>query len=229
MSRKVAILQSNYIPWKGYFDLINMVDEFVLYDDVQYTKSDWRNRNRIKTRNGAQWITIPVSQESLSQRICDTKVANRRWREKHWKSICQWYPKAPFFKTYKGIFEDLYLGDNESYLSRINYTFITAVNGILGIGTKVSWSVDYDVVEGRTKRLVNLCKQTGATEYISGPAARNYIEEDLFDNEGICVSYMDYSGYPEYDQLFPPFEHSVSIIDLIFNKGPDAPKYMKSF
>ena len=206
-----------------------MVDEFVLYDDVQYTKNDWRNRNRIKTRNGAQWITIPVSQESLSQRICDTKVANRLWREKHWKSICQWYPRANFFKTYKGIFEDLYLGDNESYLSRINYTFISAINGILGIGTKISWSVDYDVVEGRTERLVNLCKQMGATEYISGPAARSYIEEDLFDNEGICVSYMDYSGYPEYDQLFPPFEHSVSIIDLIFNKGPDAPKYMKSF
>jgi len=125
--------------------------------------------------------------------------------------------------------EKLYLNSNESLLSRINHRFIVAICGILGIKTKISWSMDYNLVEGKTEKLVNLCKQADAKEYLSGPAAKGYINDNLFESEGIAVKYMDYSGYPEYNQLYPPFEHAVSIIDLIFNKGPDAQKYMKSF
>jgi len=121
------------------------------------------------------------------------------------------------------------LGSDEKFLSKINYRFIMAICKILGIKTKISWSMDYELIEGKTERLVHLCKQAGATEYLSGPAAKDYIEEELFQKAGIKLTFMDYSGYPEYSQLYPPFEHKVSIIDLIFNVGSNAPKYMKSF
>jgi hypothetical protein len=228
MGKKVATVQSNYIPWKGYFDLINMGDEFVLYDDVQYSKNDWRNRNKIKTQNGLIWITIPI-EYNYPQKIKDTVISYPDWNRKHWKSIIQNYSKAKYFHTYKELFEELYVRSNERFLSQINYRFLTAICEILGIKTKLSWSMDYCLEGGKTERLIDLCKQLGATEYISGPAAKGYIEEELFGQEGITLQYMDYSGYPEYSQLFPPFEHRVSIIDLIFNEGPNATKYMKSF
>lgn len=229
--KRVAIVQSNYIPWKGYFDLINMVDEFILYDDVQYTKRDWRNRNLLKTKNGAQWITIPISHESPSQKICETRTIDSIWRRKHWRSICHWYPKAAFFKTYKDVFEELYMGYDEVYLSEINYSFIHAIDRILGIETKLSRSQDYELVEGKTEKLVHLCKQAGATEYLSGPAAKAYLDVSLFTAEEIGVSWMDYDGYPQYRQLFcPPFVHNVSIIDLILNEGArGARRCMLSF
>lgn len=146
----------------------------------------------------------------------------------HWKTIVHNYSRAEYFHLYKGLFEDLYLGSRERYLSQINHKFIVAVCEILGINTRISWSTDYYLVEGQTERIVELCKQTGGAEYISGPSAKDYTDEELFQKEGIVLRYMDYSGYPEYRQLFPPFEHRVSIIDLIFNEGPAATKFMKS-
>ena len=230
MIKKVAVVQSNYIPWKGYFDLINLVDEFILYDDMQYTKRDWRNRNKIKTRDGLQWITIPVHVKgSYFQKIKDTIISDPAWNKKHWKTIVHNYSKARFFRDYRDLFEELYLDMNERFLSQVNYRFITAICEILGIKTKISWSMDYSLAEGKTERLVDLCKQAGAKAYLSGPRARNYIDKRLFDEEGITLEFMDYSGYPEYKQLFPPFEHGVSIIDLILNEGPNASRYMKSF
>ncbi|MFQ5442622.1 MAG: WbqC family protein [Thermodesulfobacteriota bacterium] len=229
-TKKVAILQSNYIPWKGYFDLINMVDEFILYDDVKYTKNDWRNRNLIKTPNGLQWLTIPIYFKGKSfQKIKDAKISNRNWNIKHWKTIVQNYSKSKYFKEYREIFEPLYLECKEEFLSRVNHRFIKAICPLLGIGTKISWSMDYSLAEGKTERLVALCRDAGAGHYISGPAAKDYMEEELFEEAGIGLSYMDYSGYPEYTQLFGKFEHGVSIIDLIFNAGPEAKKYMLSF
>jgi hypothetical protein len=129
---------------------------------------------------------------------------------------------------YRNTFEDLYLDCDEVNLNRINFRFIAALLKILGITTKLSWSMDYQCPSGRTQRLVSLCQQAGADVYISGPAAKDYIEEDLFIQAGIELQYMDYSNYPEYPQLHPPFMHEVSVIDLIFNTGPDAPKYLKS-
>jgi hypothetical protein len=229
MAKTIAILQSNYIPWKGYFDLINMVDEFILYDEVQYTKNDWRNRNRIKTQSGTQWLTIPVLQKALSQKICETRVASNAWRKKHWKTLCQCYSKAAFFGDYERRFEQLYLGDEEAFLSQINHAFLRTMNEILGIDTQLSWSSDYELVGGKTEKLVELCKQAGATAYVSGPAAKSYLEEELFEQNSIELSYINYESYPKYAQLFPPFEHSVTALDLIFNEGPNAPRYMKSF
>lgn len=230
MGKKVAIVQSNYIPWKGYFDLINFADEFILYDDVQYTKRDWRNRNKIKTPDGLMWLTIPVEVKGkYFQKINETVISDPRWYQKHWKAIVHNYSNAQYFSEYREIFEDLYLSSNERYLSQVNYRFLSVICKFLGIDTKLLWSTDYNLAGGKTERLVSLCKQAKATEYLSGPAAKDYVDEELFRNEGMVLRYMDYSGYPEYNQLFPPFKHQVSIIDLIFNEGPDATKYMKSF
>jgi hypothetical protein len=231
LNKKVAIVQSNYIPWKGYFDLINLVDEFILYDDVQYTRRDWRNRNKIKTPQGPKWLTIPVKTKGrYYQKVREAEISDPGWSGQHWQCITHNYSRAEYFDKYRDLFEDLYLGQNERFLSQINHRFLTAICQILGIHTKLSWSMDYRIAErDRTEKLVDFCKQVGATEYISGPAAKAYVDEELFKNEGITLRYMDYSGYPEYPQLFPPFEHSVSIIDLIFNEGPNAPRYMRSF
>lgn len=228
MTRKVAILQSNYIPWKGYFDLINLVDEFIIYDDAQYTTNDWRNRNRIQTQTGPQWLTIPI-RNHLGQKIHEARTSSSDWAVKHWKAICQNYSKANHFRDYKDTFEALYLKSDSDSLSHINYRFITAICGILRIKTRITWSMDYQLSEGKTDRLVRLCKDVRATEYLSGPSAKAYLNETLFNKEGISVSYMDYSGYPKYTQLFPPFEHSVSVLDLIFNEGTNTPRFMKSF
>jgi hypothetical protein len=230
INKAVAILQSCYIPWKGYFDLINMVDEFILYDDMQYTRRDWRNRNVIKTPSGPRWLTIPVEAKGrYYQKINEARVSGNDWREKHWKSILHNYSRAEFFGYYSTVFEELYLRSRETLLSLINYSFIRAINGILGIDVKISWSSDYTLVGERTERLVDLCRQTKAGRYVSGPSAKAYIDEELFANENIRLVWMDYSGYPEYRQLYPPFTHEVSIIDLIFNEGPGAPQFMKSF
>lgn len=229
-TKKIAILQSNYIPWKGYFDLINMVDEFILYDDMQYTRRDWRNRNKIKASQGLQWLTIPVEVKGkYLQAIKETKISEADWGKKHWQSIRLNYLKAPYFQQYKDVFEALYLDCNLLYLSEINFCFLQTINQILGITTPLRWSSEFDLIDGKSERLLGICKDCKATEYISGPTAKNYMNETLFEQENIRVSWIDYRGYPEYNQLFPPFEHGVSILDLIFNEGPDASKFMKSF
>ena len=228
--KKIAILQSNYIPWKGYFDLINIVDEFILYDDMQYTRRDWRNRNKIKTPQGLQWLTIPVEiKGKFFQKIKDTKITDKKWNIKHWRTISQNYSKAKYFKDYKDIFEELYLACDEEYLSQINYKFITTINEILEIKTKLRWSSEFEILDGQTEKLLGICKDCNADIYLSGPAAKNYFDEDLAKQENIKVEWMDYSGYKEYEQLNPPFEHGVTILDLIFNEGDRAKEFMKSF
>jgi len=228
--KKLAIIQSNYIPWRGYFDIIGSVDEFILYDEVQYTRRDWRNRNKIKTPQGLLWLTIPVQVKGkYEQAIRDTVISEPRWAEKHWRAICQNYAKAPFFREYKPQFEELYLGCAETYLSLINHRFLTAICSVLGIRTSIRWSTDYPAKEqGKNERLIELCRKAGASEYLSGPAARDYLDEGLFRRSGIAVSYADYSGYREYPQPHPPFEGAVSILDLIFCTGPQAREYLKS-
>jgi hypothetical protein len=230
MSKTIAVVQSNYIPWRGYFDLINSVDEFILYDDVQYTIRDWRNRNIIKTSSGPLWLTIPVEVKGkYFQKIKDTRISNQTWGRKHWASIIHNYSRAKYFPIHTELFEELYLRSQDRLLSQINYRFIVAICRILGIATTISWSMDYNLIGDKTERLVHLCQQAGATAYLSGPSAKAYLNEDLFRSGGIAVSYMDYSGYREYTQLYPPFQPQVSIIDLIFNEGSQATGYMKSF
>jgi hypothetical protein len=229
-SKKVAILQSNYIPWKGYFDIINSVDEFVIYDEVQYTKNDWRNRNIIKSKNGLIWLTIPVKVKgSFHQKIKDTEIANKDWNLKHWKTICMCYSRAPFFNEYKSLLEEIYFRKQSSYLSEINMSFIKLIAQLLGIRTKISSSSDYKLGIGKTEKLVQICNQAGATEYFSGPSAQGYINEALFKASNIKLTYVSYDDYKEYEQLFPPFKHNVSVIDLILNTGPQSIEFLKSY
>lgn len=228
MKKTLVILQSNYIPWKGYFDLIHLADELIVFDDVQYTRRDWRNRNIIKTPKGLQWLTIPVHVKGrYHQKIRDTAVCDPRWARKHWTALVHNYSKAPGFAQYRERFEELYLHTDETALSEINLRFIKAICQVLGITTHISSSMDYKLEKGKTECLLSLCQQVGATEYISGPSARNYIQEDFFQQAGVQLRYMDYSGYPEYEQRYPPFRHNVTILDLLFHKGSEAIKFMK--
>ncbi len=229
MKKKIAICQSNYIPWKGYFDMINMVDTFVLYDDVQYTKNDWRNRNLIQTKNGLNWITIPVKQKKLDQLINETEIAQKNWNVKHWKTLEAVYGRAPFFNNYKKEFKELYESCNTSLLSEINKKFICKINEILGISTKIISSKSLELTGDKNERLIDACKKLDANVYLSGPAAKSYIDISLFKNEEIDVEWMEYSGYKEYKQSFFPFEHGVSILDVLFNLGPESIAYLKSF
>jgi hypothetical protein len=227
---RIAILQSNYIPWKGYFDLINAVDEFVLFDDVQFTRRDWRNRNRIKTSHGSQWLTIPVNTKGkYLEAIKDITVSDPGWAAQHWRTLTANYARAPYFRAYSERFERLYLDCQETRLSAINYAWIAAICEILGIRTKISWSMDYALATDRTERLVNICTQAGAATYVSGPAAKAYINPEMFAAANVELIYFDYTGYPEYAQAFPPFDHYVTVLDLLFNAGPAATRYMLTF
>jgi hypothetical protein len=228
--KRIAIVQSSYIPWKGYFDLIRASDEFILLDDVQFTKRDWRSRNQIKTQHGLAWLTIPVRTKGrYLQLIQETEISEPRWGEEHWATLSANYARAPFFKTYADILESLYTqrADGER-LSEVNHRFITTVCGLLGITTPIRWSTDYGAPAGKNERLIELGLKAGATDYLSGPNARGYLDEAMFAAAGIRVQFADYSGYREYSQPWPPFEHHVSVLDLLFSTGPDATRYMKA-
>lgn len=228
--KRIAIVQSSYIPWKGYFDLINSVDEFVLFDDVQYTRRDWRNRNRIKTSTGPAWLSIPVNSKGhFESPIKAIRVDDPAWPARHWRTIAANYARAAHFRSYSPALEQLYLACDESQLSAVNRRFLSAICEILGIRTKLSWSWEYNIVEGKTERLVSICQQAGASAYLSGPSAASYLDLRQFQDAGIDVVFFDYGGYPPYRQLYPPFDHHVSVLDLILNEGPDAPRFMLSF
>jgi len=231
MAKKIAILQSSYIPWKGYFDIINMADVLVLFDDMQYTKRDWRNRNIIQTQQGLQWLTIPVIVKGkYLQKIRETKVADIEWNKQHWIRIKQSYSKSKYFKNYSDIFEDIYMNFDEKYLSMINYKLIVTINNILGIRTKIRWSDEFNLdCNNQTEQIIGICKECNADIYISGPAAKDYFDEGLAEKSNIQVNWMGYTNYKEYKQLFTPFSHQVTILDLIFNEGPNTKKYLKSF
>lgn len=228
MVKKIAILQSNYIPWKGYFDLIAAVDEFILFDDVQYTRRDWRNRNKIKTAQGIQWLTIPVkSKGKYLQSIRDTELNGTQWASDHWKALFQNYHKAPCFKEVSKWVKDLYFNDIPTNLSQLNFRFINEICNNLGIKTKITWSWDYPLTVGKSERLVDLCLAAGGAEYISGPSAKSYIDESAFLKCGVKLTWFDYLGYPEYPQLCGDFVHGLTILDLLFNCGKDSPQYMR--
>jgi hypothetical protein len=228
-SKTVAVVQSSYIPWRGYFDLMKRSDELILYDDAQYTRRDWRNRNQIKTAQGLKWLTIPVEVKGrYYQKIRDTRIADLSWASVHWKTIHHAYGRAACYNEYAGLFEQLYRDCREPYLSQVNRRFIEVINGILGIKTKISWSSEYKLEGDKSERLLGMCKQAGATRYLSGPSARSYLDEELFRKEGIELCWMEYSGYQPYVQLHPPFELHVSIVDLLLNAGKNARSFMAS-
>jgi WbqC-like protein family len=227
--KRVAAIQSSYIPWRGYFDVIGLVDEFILLDEVQYTKRDWRNRNRVKTAQGPLWLTIPVQVKGrYEQRIDEVRIAEQGWAERHWQTLRQSYAQAECFDAMAEQIAVLYEKAAElERLSDVNRLFLQRLCPLLGIDTRISWSTDYASEGDKSLRLATLCEQAGADEYVSGPSARDYLDEGEFASRGIAVRWMDYEGYPEYPQVHPPFDPAVSIVDLLFNAGADAPRYMK--
>jgi hypothetical protein len=228
MTKKVAISQSNYIPWKGYFDMIASVDEFILYDDMQFTKRDWRNRNQIKTPQGLFWLTVPVLVKGkYFQKIQETQIKDENWAEKHLKTIQQNYKKASHYNEIIELIGPLYTDKKYQTISELNRAFIEKICEYLGISTKITMSADYNLIEGKTERLVDICVQAGATEYISGPAAKDYVDESLFQEKNIKLTWFDYNNYSEYPQLWGDFCHGVSIIDLLFNCGEESINYMR--
>jgi hypothetical protein len=226
--KRVAIVQSSYIPWKGYFDLIRACDEFILLDEVQFTRRDWRSRNRIKTKDGVAWLTIPVhSKGRFDQRIEDVTISDPGWGTRHWNTIQSSYARTPYFADYAPRFEPFFREPGTDTLSRVNHHLIRAICGALGISTPIRWSTEYATRSGRNERLIDVCRAAGATDYLSGPSARGYIDEAAWARAGIAVHFVDYSNYPEYPQPYPPFEHAVSVVDLLFCTGPRALEYMK--
>ncbi|NPV76947.1 MAG: WbqC family protein [Anaerolineae bacterium] len=227
---KVVILQPSYIPWRGYFHQIVLADIFVFYDDVKYDKNGWRNRNRIKTPSGSQWLTIPVLTARLEQDqipINQIKIdSSKNWAKKHWNALTTSYRKAPFFQKIAPLLEQAYSSQPE-LLSEFTIPLTIQLAHRLGIEkTQFIQSSSLAGITGKkTDRLISILKRLGATEYISGPAAKDYLEEEKFLSNGIQLKYMVYD-YPEYPQLYPPFDPNLSILDLLFMTGPEAIKYI---
>jgi hypothetical protein len=222
--KRVAVLQSNYIPWKGYFDIISKVDTFVFYDDVQYTKNDWRNRNRIKTVHGPQWLTIPVGVR-LDRKISEVVISDSRWQRKHWSTLKQTYAKSRCIAECESLLDLIYVERQWERLSELNQ-FVC--RDWMRLSTEFRSSEEFQLSKERNSRLLELLIAVGATTYVSGPSAKSYLDESELLRHGIDVEYMDYSHYPEYIQPFPPFEHNVSILDMLFCLGHRASGYLNA-
>ncbi len=228
----LGVVQPSYIPWRGYFDIIRRSDLFVFYDDVQYDKNGWRNRNRIKTSQGSIWLTIPVlSGGAVSERrlIRDVRIeAGTRWSVKHWKSIQQAYSKAPYFEWVAQKLRPIYETEFE-FLADVDVALTIACCELLGLTTvgRFRRSSEFQCEGVKLDRLISLIRQTGATHYISGPSAREYISAQRFDEAGVRLEYMEYQ-YGEYPQLYPPFDGAVSIIDLLCMQGEGAIHWLNS-
>lgn len=224
--KRVVVLQSNYLPWKGYFDLIRSADLLVFYDDTQFTKNDWRNRNRIVTPRGIEWISVPCGHQ-IHRLINEVKPSHSKWQRSHWDKIAQNYRSAPFFRVYKDFFEDFYLSKPWDNLSELNQYLIRAIaTKYLNIHTPIRQSTEFALSGSKEDRLVDLLRQAGATQYLSGPTGRSFLRGEPFEEAGIELEWMDYRGYPEYEQRQLPFVHQVSIVDLLFNTGPGAAEYL---
>lgn len=216
---KVVVLQSNYIPWKGYFDLIHDADVFVYYDEVKYTKNDWRNRNKIYSSNGLQWLTIPISKEAVKLKISEVEIPEHSWQDLHYKSIYYAYKKAPYFRQIEPLIQEVYLDRRWKSLVDLNRYLIEKIAAAIGLSAIFADSKNFDLSGEKINRLINILKQLKATEYISGPAAKDYLSgaEHLFDQNGIRLTYKNYDAYPVYKQMREPFNHGVSILDLMVN------------
>jgi hypothetical protein len=225
--RRVVILQSNYLPWRGYFDLIHDADLFVFHDDLQYTKNDWRNRNKLKTPRGPEWLTVPVGTDE-HRRIDEVALpADRAWAEKHWRLIREHYRTAPHFARYEPFFRDVYEDRTWTRLSELNQFLIVSIaREFLGLTTEFADSASFQLTSRKQERVLDLLRATHAGTYISGPAAQDYLDPENFRVAGIELIWKDYAGYPDYPQFHPPFAGAVSIIDLLFHTGPAAPDYI---
>jgi hypothetical protein len=219
--KKLFVSQSNYIPWRGFFDSINYVDEYIIYDDMQFSKNSYRNRNKIMGPNGSLWLTIPLKTKGrFGQNVNQVEVVDDSWRLSHWRSIELSYRNAPHFSQYESTLKALYLERSESNLTAINHVFLSWVCEQLNIKTKISDSRSYKLEGDRNERLVSLCQQTKSKMYCSSPTAQIYLDEGLFRQHGLEVFFFDYTKYPPYE-VGHKFEE-LSVLDLLFRFGPKA-------
>jgi hypothetical protein len=224
---RVAIIQSNFIPWRGYFDIIDDVDLFIYHDDLQYTKGDWRNRNKILTANGQAWVTVPVKYLHTGQLIIETKIDySAPWVKKITNRIRESYQRAEYFSKYSKDFFEI-LGAGHETISELNRSLNAWIMDVLEIDTPVRLSLDFSPTGKKTDRLIELLSRAGAKSYLSGPAAKDYIEVEKFQKADIGLEYKSYA-YKEYPQVHGGFEPNISIIDLIFNCGPTSRDFLKS-
>jgi hypothetical protein len=229
--RTIAIVQSNYIPWKGYFDLIQRADTFVLFEEVQYTKRDWRYRNRIKTESGPRWLSIPIDVKGrYHQSIREARISDPAWAADHWRVLERAYRDADHFAWAAERLGPLYAGPHSLELSVSNRHFLEAICGWLGIDTPLRWS--WELPGGgedadATDRLLAICLGLDAECYLSGPAAKSYLDVARFEAAGVSVAWMDYGCYPRYPQPHGDFVHEMSVVDLLFCTGEGAPAYLR--
>lgn len=214
---KAVILQSNYIPWKGYFDLIHDADVFVFYDCVKYTKNDWRNRNKIVTPNGVQWLTIPISSKATHLMIDEVKIENNFWQEKHFKTLYYAYKSAPYFHQLEELITDYLIEKKWNYLSELNQYLIKKIAHKLSISTEFRNAMEFKLNGDRVDKLISILNELNATTYISGPSAKDYLtgKEYLFKENNIELIYKNYPSYLPYKQFSDNFENYVSIVDMI--------------
>jgi hypothetical protein len=218
-SMRVTILQPSYLPWLGYFEQMHRSDQFVLYDDVQFTRRDWRNRNRIRVQEGSIWLTVPVIQKNkFEQNLLETKIDNSTsWKRKHLETIRCHYSKTPFFDLHFPWCEKIF-NSEWNFLLDLSLETIQYLKGQLKINTPLLRSSELGGTGDKTERLISICKQLGATHYLSGESARNYISEKDFSDQGIELEYQEYQ-HPEYPQRYEGFVPFLSTIDLLFNCG----------
>jgi hypothetical protein len=223
---RVGIIQSSYLPWRGYFDLIDDVELFIFLEDVQYSHGTWRNRNRIKTPQGRLWLSVPVHHHSHSL-IQEVEIDYRhRWVDKHVASLRQHYGRAPHFHTYcEPIFE--ILAGGERSLSVLNIALTRRIMGMLGISTETRLSSEFAAAGAKDDRVLAILRACGATRYLSGPAAKSYLEPRRFTEANVSLAYKTYD-YAEYPQLYGAFEGQVTVLDLLFNCGPESRRHLKS-
>ncbi|MCP3384639.1 WbqC family protein [Bradyrhizobium sp. CCGUVB4N] len=225
---RISIIQSCYIPWKGFFDLIGQCDEYVIFDRMQYVKRHWHNRNRIKTASGVEWLTIPVVTKGRFDQPIDEVEIEKPWAEKHWRTLELAYRRAPFFDTYAPAVRAWYeRADKEERLTNVNELFTREIASLLGLTTRIVRDTAYPAEGVKTARLLAIAQAAGADCYLSGPSARAYFDESLFATAGIATEWMSYQGYLEYPQLHGAFEHGVSVLDLLFHTGTDAARYIQ--
>lgn len=221
----VVILQPSYIPWRGFFDQIRRADLFIFYDDVQYDKHGWRNRNQIKTAQGKQWLTIPVHSKGVTEGVPIKEVRidwSKPWAKIHFKALNFAYAKAPHFASYAPWLASVYERRDE-FLADFTIWLTIEISRQIGIDhTRFMRSSEIHGIDGqKTGRLIQILKHVGAKHYISGPSARDYVEKEKFEAAGISLEYMEYN-YSPYPQLYPPYDPFVTILDLMFMTGAEA-------
>ncbi len=217
----VAVHQPQYLPWLGYFDKMRRADVFCFLDNVQYKKNDWQNRNRIKTAQGWQWLTVPVHYR-FPQTINEVTINNAvKWKNKHLQALISNYNRAPFFKEFLDIFQQVY-SENWESLSELNILLINRLRTALGLDPRPAVRAsDYDLREDPTDRLIDICKALKADTYLSGQDGVKYMNMERFKQSGIRVVVQDFK-HPAYPQIFEEFQSHMSVVDLLFNCGPGS-------